>query len=354
MFSSWPSYLLSFLPLISLTTALPQPRSTSPSNAVRTIYEFPNETWIENIAIRSNGNLLLTLISTPSLYELNPFDPSSKAQLLHSFPSSTSLLGISEIQPDIFAVIAGNWSTTTFTTTNGSYSVWKVDLNPNAKVKIDKIAEIREASFLNGMTLLAPSSPYLLISDSGLGVVWRLNYLTGEYKIILDSPLMKPVAGQLLLGINGIRILPGTNLIYFTNSFQYLLARVPVYLSGPLAGSASGNYTVVAKTGFADDFTFDSQGNAYVTQDPGDALEVVSQEGEVKVLVGSESSTIVEGDTADAFGRTEEDRGTLYVVTNGGIAGLVNGTRIVGGKVLAVDVEALEARWRGEKKRVWI
>jgi hypothetical protein len=346
MFSSWSTYLLSFLPLTSLIAALPQPRSTSTSNAVHTIYEFPNETWIENIAVRANGNLLLTLISTPSLYELNPLIPNPEAKLIHSFPPFTSLLGISEIQPDVFAVIAGNWSTTTFTTTNGSYSVWKVDLNtpPHSPAKTEKIASIPEASFLNGMTLLSPSSPYLLISDSGLGVVWRLNYLTGEYKIILDSPLMKPVAGQLLLGINGIRVLPGTNLIYFTNSFQYILARVPVYLTGPEAGSASGNYTVVATTGFADDFTFDGQGNAYVTQDPGDAVEVVSFEGEVKVLVGSENSTVVEGDTADAFGRTERDRGTLYVVTNGGIAGLVNGTRIVGGKVLAVDVEALEAR----------
>ena len=39
----------------------------------------------------------------------------------------------------------------------------------------------------------------------------------------------------------------------------------------------------------------------------------------------------MEGDTADAFERTERDRGMIYVVTNGGIAGVVYGMRIVGG-----------------------
>ena len=189
------------------------------------------------------------------------------------------------------------------------------------------------------MTLLTPGSPYLLIADSVLGVVWRLDYLTSEYEIILESPLMLPPPGPIVLGINGIHVFDSS--VYFTNSFQGLFARVPVELYGPDAGSATGDYIVVANNGPGDDFAFDKEGNAYITQDPSDALELVTRKGMVTVLAGNVNSTILEGDTAASFGRTKWDENVLYVVTNGGIAGAVKGTQITGGKVLAVDVKAL-------------
>ena len=61
----------------------------------------------------------------------------------------------------------------------------------------------------------------------------------------------------------------------------------------------------------------------------------------MSLLAGNVTSTIVEGDTVDAFGRTKWDEDILYVVINGGIAGPVPGTTITGGKVIAVDVQAL-------------
>lgn len=335
--------LLPSLLLVNLASAIPHPRSSNPT--IHTIYEFPNETWVENIAVRSNGNLLLNILSTPSLYELNPFHATpGSAQLLHTFPFATGLAGIAEIEPDVFAVVAGNWSITTFDTTPGSWSVWNVDFNhPDRKglPAVSKMADLPKASFLNGMTLLAPGSPYLLVADSVLGVVWRLNHLTSQYEVILESPLMQPVPGPIALGINGIHVFD--SFVYFTNSFQGLFARVPVNIYGPDAGSATGDYEVVANNGASDDFAFDKEGNAYITQDPSDALQLVTKQGNVHVLAGNVNSTIVEGDTADAFGRTPWDENILYIVTNGGIAGLVPGTEIVGGKVIAVDVGALLA-----------
>jgi hypothetical protein len=314
--------------LSSAVTAVITP---SPSqSAIRTIYEFPNETWIENIAVRSNGQLLLNLLSTPPIYSLDPLNPSpGSAKLLHNFPFATGLTGIAEIKPDIFAVVAGNWS------------VWKVDFVHSKKnlPAVSKISDLPKASFLNGMTLLAPGSPYLLIADSVLGVVWRLNHLASEFEIALESPLMQAPAGPVLLGINGIHVLDSS--VYFTNTFQKLFARVSVNLHGPDAGFAVGDYEIVANNGVSDDFTFDKDGNAYITQDSGNELQLVNQEGKVTLLAGNATSTIVEGDTADAFGRTKWDENILYVVTNGGIAGPVPGTKISGGKVIAVDVQAL-------------
>ena len=126
--------LLGFLFTFSnIVQALPNPPSPSP-NPIQTIYKFPNETWVENIAVRSSGQLLVTLATTPDVYQIDPFSSPtgapSTATLIHSFPDATSTSGIVEIQPDIFAVAVGNWSTATFSTTNGSYSVWKLDLRP--------------------------------------------------------------------------------------------------------------------------------------------------------------------------------------------------------------------------------
>jgi hypothetical protein len=315
--------------------AIPQARS-SPEFPIQTIYEFPNETWVENIAVRSSGQLLVTIITSPDLYEVDPFS-SKPASLVHSFPYALSTLGIAEIQQDIFAVIVGNWSDETFSSTNGSYSLWKVDLRRAAsKPLVTKITDIPEASFLNGLTLVAPSSAYLLASDSVLGVVWRIDHYTGEYKIVLENALMNPVLGQVAtLGINGVHTRDGY--LYFTNSFQFIFARVPIRPDG----TAKGPYQVVANSGVSDDFAFDKDGNAYITQDPGGALEQVTPDGKVTVLAGSTNSTILEGDTSAAFGRTKLDRNTLYVVTNGGIAGHPAGSPIVGGKVLAVNIPKL-------------
>jgi hypothetical protein len=49
-------------------------------------------------------------------------------------------------------------------------------------------------------------------------------------------------------------------------------------------------------------------------------LQLVNQKGEVSLLARKVTSTIVEGDTADVFGRTKWDEDILYVVINGGIA----------------------------------
>jgi hypothetical protein len=321
--------------------ALPQSPSSSPAWPIQTVYEFPNETWIENIAVRPSGELLVSIITSPDLYQVDPL-ASAPARLIHSFPQATSALGIAEIQPDIFGVITGNWSAESFTTTNGSYALWKVNLtsfncdefgNVDRKPVVSKIADIPGASFLNGLTLVAPSSPYLLAADSGLGVVWRINYYTGEYKIVLDDALMKPVPGQLaVLGINGVHTREGY--LYFSNTFQYILARVPISPQG----TSTGSYEIIANIGLCDDFAFDKKGNAYISQDAGDALEQVTPAGKVTVLAGNTNSTILEGDTAAAFGRTTLDSNTLYIVTNGGIAGHPAGSSIVGGKILAVNI----------------
>ncbi len=85
--------------------------------------------------------------------------------------------------------------------TAGSFSAWKVDLR-HSDPKVDKIADLTDAAFLNGMAAL--NSHAVLIADSKLGVVFPLDTYAGKYGIMLGDETMESVPGALaLIGIDG-------------------------------------------------------------------------------------------------------------------------------------------------------
>ena len=314
------------------------PRSATSTHEV---WQFPNETWVENIAVRANGQLLVTFISSPVVYQVDPFGLKRPA-LVCRFETAFSALGIAEIKPDIFAVISGNWSDKTFSSTPGSYSLFKVDLRAFrsatdgsviSPATVTKVTDFPTGVFLNGLTLLNEEHETVLISDAGAGVVLRVNVGTGQHEVIIDDPLMKPKPGAYpVLGINGIHLHDGS--LYFTNTFEKTFNRVSINADGTAAAPAA----TVAQDGYGDDFAIDSAGNAYVTQGTDNTvLEIRASAAEV-VVAGNLNSTVVAGCTAAQFGRSPFDQSILYVTTNGGIAGPVDGHIIEGGKVVAVDV----------------
>jgi hypothetical protein len=309
-----------------------------PHPAIRTVYQFPNLTWIENIAVRSDGQLLVTKLTSPELHLVNPFTTYQGETLIARFPFALGALGIAEIEHDVFAVITGNFSIASIRATVGSFSVWKVDLrrSPTAPT-ITKITDVAQGALLNGMTAMRSHgrTTDVLISDSVLGVVFRVDVLSGEYAVVLDDALMKYIPGGVPVGINGLHV--RDKVLYFINSSQGLFAKVPIHTNG----TAAGDFVVVARNGPGDDFTLDKHGNAFVAQNTGDALQLITPAGDVKVLAGSVNETVLEGDTAAQFGRTPLDRDILYVTTNGGMIGLVPGTQIEGGKIVAVDTSVL-------------
>lgn len=301
----------------------------------RNIHQFPNDTWLENIAIRQNGQILVTVLTAPELYQVDPFYTESSPALIYRMPEAIGLLGIIEMQQDIFYVIAGNWSVWALQSTSGSYSIWKIDMRTSKVLDglvippaiVSKVTDIPEAIFLNGMVVLNKTKGLVVIGDAGAGAVFTLDVGSGVYSKTIDDSTMKPTA-SLPLGINGMKI--RDQHLYYLNTGQQIFSRIPINSAD---GTSAGPSEIIAVDFFGDDFSFDQMGNAYIGQNIQNTVAKITPDGVVTVVAGNLYSTLVAGPTSTAFGRTHDDLSVLYVTTSGGIGGPV---RTEGGKVVAI------------------
>ena len=302
----------------------------------RLIYQFPNDTWLENIIVRPSGSLLLTLITTPDLYLIDPLTVDPKPQLIHRFSSSLWLTGITEINPDTYYLIGANATWENLSPTPGSNRIYRVHFRGNSsipEVDVDVAAVVKDAVFLNGLIKLNPTT--LLASDSTLGAVWAIDITTGASRIVIRDPLMVPTPAIPKLGINGIRLFTNHTL-YFTNSAQGILAKIRIYANGTAVGPAEK--IASAPTGLVyDDFALNQYGDAFVTTQKGDSVVEVSRNGSTRIIAGVVNTTEIAEPTSAQFGRTREDSDVLYVITVGGLAFPIDGDVVVGGQVVAVD-----------------
>ncbi|KAL0260149.1 hypothetical protein SLS55_005895 [Diplodia seriata] len=300
--------------------------------SLRLIHQFPLGIWAENIAMRGNGNLLVTFAKpTASLHQLSPLSPTPHSNLsttlVHTFANHTQLTGIAELTRDVFAVIADN-------------SIYAVAFHRNTSHTITHLATIRTAGTLNGAAAL-PDARTLLISDSTLGLIWALDTSTGAHGVALQhNATMSPTTDLgLVLGVNGLRYHAASSTAYYVNTPRRLYCRVPI---DARTGEARGEYEVVARGVMADDFALGG-GEVAVGWLAGledNVVTRVDEEGGMQVVAGALGSLDVAGATSAAFaGGLGAGRGWLYVTTGGASAAPVNGTVVEGGKVVGLWVE---------------
>lgn len=345
--------LLSLVTLIAsaagYTAASPARHATRASNAVRTIYQFPENTFVENLAVRSNGQLLVDVLTAPQLWLIDPATP-GQAILVHEFAGAQGVGGIVEYQPDVFAVLAGNVSLTTGQGTVGSWSVWSVDLagadvTSNASIAADpptvsKIADMPAAQLPNGMDLFSSDDNQLLIvGDFNTGLIYSVDIETGDYALTINNTYTAPAAvyGFGTAATDGIKVVD--DMLYFTNLGQGKLYRVPLNTAD---GTPAGDFETVATISSSldqwDDFTFDSEGNVFVVAGGANTVEKINvSTGKVTHVAGNLNSTAIAEPTAAKFGRRSNDSNVLYVTTAGGLFAPVNGDTTVGGQVVAIS-----------------
>ncbi|CAI7588994.1 unnamed protein product [Penicillium pancosmium] len=324
--ASLPCVLASW-PLYYTETVTPY-RNDEPKVKVETLFQFPeNGSWVDNIVLRSNGNLLLTRLDVPEVWSVNT--TSGNATLAHSFPNATSCFGIAEIEDDVFAVVP----------TAGSFSVQKLDFNIDAEedervspvAAVSHIAALPEAQALNGMTSFTKESSLVLIADSPKGAVWKVNTKTGDYEIALNDTTMMPAEGQALpLGINGLKLVDGY--IYYSSTTRMEFCRVKVDENA----NAVGEFEVIASGFLPDNMDVAPDGTAYIATDPQNSVVRITPYGQISLVAGGQLSTQIPGPTSC---RLTSDRKTLYVGTSGGQVAPVLGTFKEPGKVAKITME---------------
>lgn len=139
-------------------------------------------------------------------------------------------------------------------------------------------------------------------------------------------------------GVNGLRVLPGkgTAHVYFSNQGAATFNRFDVTLSTLRTSTPE----VIHKGVNIDDFALDPKKRvAYVASSKNSVVQIpLDGVGEVKTLFGGLNETVLAGPTSVQLGRGWKEEGKIYVSTNGGLNGPVDGYYIEGGKVEEVDV----------------
>ncbi len=308
----------------------------------KTIGTFPVGSFLENLAVRSNGTLLISDMLAGEIWYLDPnaADPQSTIRKVHTFVAAANADGAKEEvsvygsgamamaivedpqKDDVFYALSGTHSVP------GTWNVTEIDLRnfdaENAKktAAVKTLCQVPEAKWLNGATMI-PQISTLVMADSLNSKLYACDIRTGETSIWLEGDLLGKMTGRLAWpGVNGVQFF--RNALFMTNSDRALFLRVSV---DPLTSKyVPDSLKVVAKNCGGDDFTFDKDGNAYFTTHPrntvlklvGVGMDQSGREVERLRVMGGSGLAKTAGPTAAAFGRTAVDRGSLYVTTDGG------------------------------------
>ena len=299
--------------LITSAFSSPIGDSHGPQPKVKELLELPN-VWIENLAVRSNGDLILDTVGQGRVYSFNPKNPRAGAQVIAQIDGVNAIAGVAEIGEDIFAVAGSVYDEQAVRFKYGSMKLVEINFrncaaSQNGKPTTRTILEKTDAGPFNGMTALPSQKHIILGADPQRGYIWRVNTKTGVADLAIKDELLAPgPTGPFTFGLNGIKLFGGY--IYFTNTRRQSFGRVKIDQQENKVGPVQIIYQVPAgSTHVFDDFDIVQRGNAYVTVRPGLIYKIAS-DGSYTVAL---KDTMV-NPTSAAFSR---DFKSLYIVTAG-------------------------------------
>lgn len=302
------------------------PMTPVPGVTLTPVAYFPEKYFLENLAVRADGSMLITAVLQKELWYVPASAPGAEASpvLVHTFDHP--VMGIVEAEPDVFIICL-----TEGYTTHESHLA-RVDLGgwtPGKPVTPEIIFTFDDrVRALNGACLLGPG--VLAIADCFAGLIWRIDLADGARGAIArvwledDTMAWDPDSGvppPPQPGINGVRYGPRTGYLYYTSTAQKVFMRVPV---DPGTLDPAGHAEFVAAIDNTDDFCVDEDaGFAYVTRHRGNTLDRVPlaprHGSEVRHLAGDPFDPVLAGPSSAFWGRRPGDHGRVfYVTTDGG------------------------------------
>ena len=281
-------------------------------------FHFPGGNQAENIKPRLNGQILATVNTAPELYQINPF-LDQVGGIVHRFEGYTSLFGIVESQPDLFHIIASNFSGAPYYYGYpGSVSIFSVDLRKiqdptvaHSDIRISRVVDIPQAQLLNGLVEVNRSASLLMSGDSQTGTLYLIDthrrIATAVFHdALLEGTTYDRTAGLAHVGINGLKY--HESYLYFTNTAKGLYGKLPV---NGCTGEPAGRPSILANYGtYVDDLSFDRSGNQFISEPLRGILlrpaNTTSKRNQTRLLSG------LVGANSNAFGRTVLDSCILY------------------------------------------
>ncbi|KAJ6783607.1 hypothetical protein PWT90_05283 [Aphanocladium album] len=280
------------------------------------LYQFPNYLqWIENLAVRQNGNVLITTFDHAHIYELDP-NSGNAPRLVAALPDADAAAGITEISPDVFAVEAGYLNRTTYHL-DGTGRIDTLDFTclDQGLPRVKTIAYLPEAQLPNGMSALPLNSHIVLSADSITGLIYRTNTRTGKVDVAINdtrlAPHPNPDPFLSLLGVNGLKTY--NDYLYVTSSSSQFLGRYRIDAFGnPL--SALEIMVQYETPRSPDDFGVARNGSVFGAIPLDSVSKVAPGNGAYEVTYLVDENEKFQRPTAAILSRDEK---TVYVSTGG-------------------------------------
>jgi len=286
------------------------------------VASFSSGSFLENIAVRRDGSILVTVLFARELWCIPSFREASmqKPARVHAF--ELGAMSVVETEPDIFHVT---------TTSIGRGNLHRLDMrgwSPGKSMDAELVVDFRDCGWLNGSCLIAPK--VLLIADSFTSSIWRVDLAadgrSGKARRWLQHESMAhepkgPMPDQ--PGVNGVQFASKTGHLYYTSTAKQLFMRVAV---DSRTHDPAGEPELVTRRMMWDDFCIDEAGGfAYATTHRQNTLERIAlmpgeNFGKTRCVVGEPFTEMLLGPTSAAWGRAPGDYGRVaYVASDGGI-----------------------------------
>ena len=286
------AFLAAFSLALPLSIAVVPAASTQAASAgLRVITTFHPGDFPESLAIGRQGNLYVSL---GFLGEIVKVTPGGQHQLVAKLPTGDGLLTGLAFDPSGRLYVAD----ATFQARPVPPGIFRIGTSG----LVTRVATLPKSSFPNG---LAFHDGYLYISDSSLGVIWRLAP-DGHRVIWLRNALLAPTAN---IGANGLAFWHRS--LYVAVADSGMILRVPLLASG-----RAGTPVVVAQAKMlqtADGIAFDIRGNMYIAVNFNRLVRLAPDGTLTKLAVREDGLNYP---TMPAFGTTCTTRTALFI-TNG-------------------------------------
>ncbi|WP_420608351.1 hypothetical protein [Novosphingopyxis sp.] len=319
----------------------------SPQAKLTIVAEFPEHFFLENLAIRSDGSMLVTVANRKELWFVPATREALAVEPLHLFTFEYNACFVVEWQAERFVIgVADVYDTR-------RARLYELDLSgwiPGTAVSPRQILEFPQPwAGLNGGCMIAPN---VLLAAGMADLIWRVD-LDGVgaalARIWLRHDSMKNRPGEKKPeqpGTNGVQFDAQRGYLYYTTTSQQMMLRVKV---DPATWDAIGLPEFVAGGREWDDFVIDAEaGVAYVTTHRENTIDLVrlapdgNRAGRT-VIAGEPFTETLVGPSAGAWGRSPGDKGRLgYFLTDGGTAQPPDGTYRTA-KVLRVELPQVAA-----------